>query len=97
VCLEATSERLVAGIVGNLGLVALWAVSRTVGIPGLGREPVGGWDLAAGAWELVLVAACLVGLSRRAEQRALVLGDLGRTAWLWLALSGVALVALTLM
>ena len=56
VSLDATRKRLVAGIVGSLGLVALWAVSRTVGLPfGLGREAVGAWDLAAVAWELVVV------------------------------------------
>lgn len=96
VCLDATRQLLLAGIAGNLALVALWAVSRSVGLPVLGRESVGGWDLAAGAWELILVAACLVGLRRSAAQRALVLGDLGRLAWSWVALSGVALVVLTL-
>ena len=95
-CLDATRRLLLVGIAGNLALIALWGVSRSVGLPFLGREGVGGWDLAAGAWELVLVAACLVGLRRSAAQRALVLGDLGRLAWSWVALSGVALVVLTL-
>jgi len=95
-CLDATRPLLLAGIAGNLALIALWGVSRSVGLPFLGREGVGGWDLAAGAWELALVAACLVSLRRSAAQRALVLGDLGRLAWSWVALSGVALVVLTL-
>ena len=76
VFLAASRERLVAGIVANLGLVVLWGVSRTVGLPFLGREAVGGWDLAAGAWELVLVAACLVGLRRSADDRGLVFGSI---------------------
>jgi hypothetical protein len=96
VSLDATRERLVVGIVGNLGLIALWGVSRTSGLPFLGREAVGAWDLAAGAWELVLVFACLAGLHRRADVRALVLGDLGRGALAWAVLSGVALLLLTL-
>jgi hypothetical protein len=96
VSLEATRDRLVAGILGNLGLVALWGVSRTVGLPGLGREAVGGWDLAAVAWELVIVGACLVGLRRDTRERALALGGLGRVGWSWAALSAAALVLLTL-
>jgi hypothetical protein len=98
VTLDASNGRLlVSGIVGNLGLVALWAVSRTTGLPfGLGREAVGGWDIAAVTWELVLVAACLVGLRHQRAERALVMGDLGRTAWAWVLVSGVVLLALTL-
>ena len=43
-------------------IVALWVYTRMVGVPfGLGeREPVGPWDLAAGAWELVTVGACVL-------------------------------------
>jgi hypothetical protein len=96
VCLDATRERLLAGIVGSLGLVALWSVSRSVGLPWLGREPVGWWDLASGFWELVVVGTCLVGLRRPLQQRALALGGLGRLAWSWIALSGLVLVVLTL-
>jgi len=97
VTLDATDGRvLVAGIAGSLGLIALWAVSRTVGVPGLGREPVGGWDVACGVWELVVVATCLVGLRRPRAQRALVMGNLGPVAWAWVALSGLVLVVLTL-
>lgn len=53
---------LVAGAVGNTALVALWALTRTVGLPlGLlpAPEAVGAWDLAALVWELVVVGACL--------------------------------------
>lgn len=49
------------GIALNLGLVGLWLLTRTWGLP-LGLMPapeaVGAWDLAAAAWELVVVAAC---------------------------------------
>ena len=98
VLLNATDDRLLlAGIAGSLGLIALWATSRTVGLPfGLGREPVGAWDVACFVWEAVLVAACLVGLRRPAAERGLVLGDLGRAAWTWVLLSGVLLVVMTL-
>ncbi len=96
VWLEATRDRLVAGILGNLGLVALWGVSRAAGLPGLGREAVGGWDLAAVVWELVIVGTCLVGLHRGADERALTLGGLGRLGWSWAALCAATLVLLTL-
>ena len=99
VTLDATDDRLLlAGILGSLGLIVLWAFSRTVGIAwfGLGREAVGAWDVASGIWELVVVAACLVGLRRPRNERALVMGDLGRPAWAWVLTSGLVLVVLTL-
>ena len=49
------------GLVGNSAVIALWLVTRTVGLPfakalGLeGVEPVGSWDVAASAWEAVVV------------------------------------------
>jgi hypothetical protein len=51
---------LAAGLVGNLAVVALWATTRTVGLPGLlpGPESVGAWDLASVGWELTSVAGC---------------------------------------
>ena len=58
---RVTPALLRAGIALNLGCVALWALTRTWGLPGglmTVREPVGPWDLAAVAWELVVVAAC---------------------------------------
>ena len=42
------------------------------------------------------MASCLVGLRRPLLDRARVMGDLGRTAWAWTALSGVTLLVLTL-
>ena len=56
-----------AGAIGNAAVLALWLVSRTVGLPA--REPVGPWDVAAVVWELVIVCGCLrllgSGLPRR--------------------------------
>jgi hypothetical protein len=53
---------LTAGLVGNLAIVVLWAVTRTVGIP-LGPEAgeverVGLLDTLSGAFELGVVLAC---------------------------------------
>jgi hypothetical protein len=53
---------LFAGIVGNAGIVLLWAATRTFGIP-LGvaagrREAVGVLDLTCAALELALIACC---------------------------------------
>lgn len=50
-----------AGILGNLAVLALWLVSRTVGIPGVGDgpEPLGPWDLTCALWEVVIVVGCL--------------------------------------
>ena len=57
-----------AGIAGNLAIVALWIVTRTAGIPFFGPhawevEGVGTLDLSATAAEVALVAA-LVALRR---------------------------------
>jgi hypothetical protein len=55
---------LAAGIAGNLGVVALWAVTRTAGIPiGVAagqREAVGALDMTCGLLELGVVACCAV-------------------------------------
>lgn len=63
-----TVDRLRSGIAGSLALIALWAWSRTGGLPfGLtsGAERVGAWDLACELWQLCVVLACLRGLSLR--------------------------------
>lgn len=53
------------GLVLQLGVVVVWGVSRSVGLPfGLGREPVGPWDLMAALWQLVSVAVLVVACSR---------------------------------
>ena len=56
-----TPAVLWTGIVGNLAVLALWLVSRTVGIPGIagGPEPIGPWDLSCALWEVVIVIGCL--------------------------------------
>ena len=67
-----TPGLLLAGMLGNLAVLALWLVSRTAGVPGLplSPEPFGPWDLACAAWELVVVAVCAVRLAGgRAEER----------------------------
>ena len=61
------SRRMLAvGIVGSLLLVALWAVSRTTGLP-FGPEPgvpeaVGSPDLVSVVLELLTAGACAVAL-----------------------------------
>jgi manganese oxidase len=60
---------LLLGVVGNLSVVSLWAVTRTVGIPFFGPhagevEQVGALDLATTAAELALVTVLLASLLR---------------------------------
>jgi hypothetical protein len=57
------------GALGNLAIVAVWAVDRIWGLP-LGPdpwtpEPVGFADVAASAFELLLAVVCLAVLARR--------------------------------
>ncbi|MEA3142923.1 MAG: hypothetical protein QOG31_247 [Thermoplasmata archaeon] len=57
---RARRPLLVAGIAGNLAILALWLVTRTVGIPWFGPEagrvePVGATDAASKIVEIVLV------------------------------------------
>ena len=69
------------GVLLNLGCVALWAVTRTLGLPfGLipGPEAVGGWDVATVVWELVVAACCLAALRRTPDVRAA-----SWEAWTW--------------
>ena len=58
---HADRRTILLGAVVNAGLVSLWLVTRTVGVPGLLPQPeqVGPWDLACVAWELVAVGACV--------------------------------------
>jgi hypothetical protein len=94
---SATLSRLVAGVVGNLVLIGLWAVSRTVGLPfGLGREPVGAWDVAAVTWQLCVVVACVLGLRTSADDHCLPLGRLGLRTWVWVLASVSVLAFLSL-
>jgi hypothetical protein len=64
-----TQRLLTIGAVGNAAVLALWLVTRTVGLP-FGPEPgvaeaVGGPDLFAGVVELYIVAVVAVGLTAR--------------------------------
>jgi hypothetical protein len=77
---------LSTGLVGSLLLVALWAVSRTSGLP-LGPDPgvpeaVGTPDVVAIALELVTAVSCAWALSGRRARfaRPLALGALALTA-----------------
>lgn len=61
-----TTRRLLhLALAGNLAVLALWALTRTLGLPfGLlpAPEAVGAWDLACAVWELVVVAGCTAAL-----------------------------------
>jgi hypothetical protein len=82
-------------------VVVLWAYTRTAGVPfGLGeREAVGPWDLAATAWELVTVGACVMLLAHPVVVSRRTAMDLNRwstPARGWLIGSVAVLGALTL-
>jgi hypothetical protein len=70
----APGRRLVvAGLIGNAGVIAVWTASRTVGVP-VGPEPwtaeaVGTADLLATTLQIVIVIGCAVLLRRREERR----------------------------
>ena len=59
--LRAPRSALVTGASVNAAFIALWALTRTVGLPVLMPQPeaVGAWDVTCVAWELVVVAVCL--------------------------------------
>jgi len=89
-----------AGLLGNAAVVLLWAVTRTVGLPfGLvAVEAVGTWDLAATAWEVVIVGCCALALSRGFARGTHGLLDMVRWsagARIWLVGSVVVMVLLT--
>jgi hypothetical protein len=90
-----------AAVVGNAGVVTLWGLSRTVGLPVGPRsvEPVGTWDLAATSWELaVVVGVSLVLTSDRFAVPGPRLLDIVRwsaAAKAWLAGSVTILLVLT--
>lgn len=72
--LHTSRGMLLLGAAANTAFVALWAVTRTVGLASLMPQPeaVGPWDVACVAWELVVVVACLrlVGTGRTPAQLA---------------------------
>lgn len=53
------------GLVFNAAVIALWTLTRTLGLPwGLaGVEAAGAWDVAATAWEAAVVVGCAWALS----------------------------------
>lgn len=66
-----TRRLFLIGAAGNVAVVALWAVTRTYGLPwGLlpVREAVGVWDASCGLWELAVAGAC-VALLRSGPKR----------------------------
>ncbi|MCW2847642.1 MAG: hypothetical protein JWR90_1616, partial [Marmoricola sp.] len=94
-----TRELLLVGLGGNLALIALWAVTRTVGLPfGLlpGPEGMGAWDVCCVVWEWAVALACAVGLTGDQRRWGLPLGALGRHALLFLSVSVVVLAVLSL-
>jgi hypothetical protein len=59
---------LTVAVLGNLTVLVLWAVTRTLGLPfGLLPEPeaLGPWDLACAGWELAVVCSCIALLQSR--------------------------------
>jgi hypothetical protein len=95
------SRRLAAvGAVGSAGLILLWIVSRTVGLPlGPDRwtpEAIGAADALATACEAVAVAGVVwlfsVGWRPRTVTRTAVAGSAIRAAWVLGPLSAVALI-----
>jgi hypothetical protein len=65
---RAPSRRLLlVGATGNSVVLVLWLITRTIGLPfGMLPKPeeVGRWDLCCGAWEAVVVIACIRALRR---------------------------------
>jgi len=91
---------LVAAVVGNSAILALWLATRTVGLPGLlpSPEAVGPWDVCCAVWELAVVVAASQVL-RADDARDLRLPDW--SAWepgvrLWVLGSALVLLVLTL-
>lgn len=90
-----------AGAVANLGVVLVWMVSRTTGVPGVGGgepEAVGMLDVATTGWELVLIACCLRLLAQPALPRpSLSWREWPPAAQCWTAVTVGVLGALTLL
>jgi hypothetical protein len=100
--LSPSRSLLTSGVGVNVALIVLWAVTRTVGLPGLldGPEEVGPWDLASKVWELVALVCCLALLPRRAGQKGRDWTISSRTrSWLvysFLSVSAASLLVLAL-
>ena len=68
VLIRPTRSILLAAIVGNIALIAMWGVSRSTGLP-MGPEPwtpesLGGVDVLCAALEAGIVVGCLQRLRR---------------------------------
>ena len=53
---------LTIGALGNVTVLSLWAITRTMGLPfGLLPQPeaVGPWDVACAGWELAVACTCI--------------------------------------
>ena len=78
----------------NLLLVAVWGLSRTVGLPPVldGAEPMGLWGLSAMLWQVGALVCCLTAMA----PASLYPGRIGTRRLVWAAgvASVVALVAL---
>ncbi|HEV7886938.1 MAG TPA: hypothetical protein VGO92_05215 [Acidimicrobiales bacterium] len=87
------SRRVAALGLLQLGVVGVWAASRSVGLPGVAVEPVGFPDSLATAFELAIAALCGAAVVGRAGGRSLGRGR--AAAVLGAAVAGATLVALT--
>lgn len=92
VVVRPSPQLLTLGMLGNAALIGLWAITRTVGLPGIlpGPEEVGSWDLACVSWELLAIIACVPALGSRAPRVADWV-DWDRRARLWAHLSVIGL------
>lgn len=99
---RASDRLLVAGALGNACLIALWLVTRTVGLPGLlsGPEAVGAWDLACVGWELLAVVACLKALGESGTRASYRLEqwprwDVRARSWAVVSVVGLCLLSIS--
>ncbi len=69
--LSPSRSLLTSGVVVNVALIVLWALTRTVGLPGLldGPEEVGPWDVSSKIWELIALVCCVLLLPRWAGHK----------------------------
>jgi len=87
-----------AGAALNLGLIVLWLVTRTMGLPGIlpGPERVGAWDLACVTWEAVAVVACVRALDSGSAYRLAPWLRWDRRVRAWALVSAVCLGVLSI-
>jgi hypothetical protein len=69
---DRSTSLYITGGIGNTLILAIWAVSRTAGLP-IGPnagvpEPVAAIDALATAYEVIIVAACLYFVARGSER-----------------------------